>query len=176
MSGLPESTNDFNSLFARHQRQVYRFVAVLLPDRDAAEDAFQQTCCVLLNSREKFDPQRDFLVWAYGIARNVVRSHLRAQRKAPLELSDDLLDRLADAQERYSPTAEARLSALGECLKKLQDDQRSLLERCYVGGEPIRAIAGKLKLAPTALYKRLDRLRWKLLACIERSLAPKEGS
>lgn len=176
MSDSPKPADSFNALFTRHHRQVYRFVAVLLPDRDAAEEAFQQTCYVLLNSRDKYDPTRDFLAWAYGIARNVVRTQLRARRKAPLELSDGLLNRLAELQEQTSRESDDRLTALGGCLKKLPVHQRELLDTCYIGGEPIRAVAKRLHLEPSALYKRLDRIRWKLLACIERAVPREEHS
>ncbi len=174
MADSSKSIDAFNDRFTRHQRQVYRFVAVLLPDRDAAEEAFQQTCYVLLSTWKKYDPERDFLAWAHGVARNVVRAQLRSRRKAPLELSDTLLDQLADIQERTSKTADARLAALGGCLQKLPARQRRLLDTCYLGSESIRAIAGKLKLAPAVLYKRLDRIRWKLIACIEQATSPED--
>lgn len=176
MGDSPKSADAFNALFARHQRQVYRFIAVLLPDRDAAEEAFQQTCYELLSSREKYDPERDFLAWAHGVARNVVRSQLRAKRKSPLALSDALLDQLADVQARVSQSADAQLSALSDCLKKLPAEQRRLLDVCYLKGESIRSIAHRRKVAPVVLYKRLDRIRWKLLACIERGTLPEDRS
>lgn len=176
MSNMADSQDRFDAEFVRHQRQVYRFVAVLLPERDVAEEVFQQTCYVLLKSRDKFDPGRDFLAWAQGIARNIVKEYLRTRRKAPLELSDTLLDRLAEAQEQLGLALDARLAALGGCLQKLRPKERSLLERCYAGVENIRAIAAELKLAPAVLYKRLDRLRWSLMECVERAVAREDRS
>ena len=69
--------DQFETAFARHQRQLYRYIVVLAPSQDAAEEVFQQTCYILLTSRDRFDASRDFLSWAQGIARNVVREFLR---------------------------------------------------------------------------------------------------
>jgi RNA polymerase sigma-70 factor (ECF subfamily) len=176
MSRILQMQERFDAEFVRHQRQLYRFVAVLLPDRDAADEAFQQTCLVLLKSRDKFDPSRDFLAWAYGVARNVVREHLRSNRRVPLALSDVLLNQLAETQEQLSHETDTRLTALSRCLERIGTNQRELLERCYSGRESIRVIAEGLKLQPSVLYKRLDRIRWLLLRCIERAVAAEERS
>ena len=50
---------------------------------------------------------------------------------------------------------------------QLTPAQRELIEQCYLGAKPIKRIAAERSLEPSALYKRLDRIRWTLMDCIE---------
>lgn len=175
MSETQPTPETFDALFVRHQRRIFRYVAVMLPAREAAEEAFQQTCYVLLRSRDKFDPQRDFISWAYGVARNVVREQLRASQRPPLPLSDELVSDLAATHDRLSDSLSSQLELLDRCLGRLNGTQRKLVERCYCGGEKIRDVAKDLKLEPTVLYKRLDRIRLQLLRCIQGGLSREES-
>jgi RNA polymerase sigma-70 factor, ECF subfamily len=174
MSQISDARNSFEATFASHQRQLYRYIAVLLPARDAADEVFQQTCYALLKSRDRFDSSCEFLPWARGVARNVVREYLRARRRLPFELSDELIEQLAATQTTLAPEIDRRLGALSLCLERLSREKRALVERCYSGAENIRTVAEMLKIQPLVLYKRLDRIRWTLLRCIERTVAGEE--
>lgn len=175
MTSIPGSQDAFDALVVRNHRKLFRYIAVLLPKRQAAEEAFQQTCSVLIESRERYDPTRDFMSWARGIARNVVREYLRRDRRYPLPATDMLLNALTEAEERLTPEIDRRVAALENCRERLDKNDRSLLDRFYSGGETVRAIAEQLKLRPNLLYKRLARIRWALLRCIEQTLAVEDA-
>jgi len=160
----------FTELFVRSQHRVYGYIVTLLPNRDDADEAFQDTCLVLWSKWTEFDPQRDFDSWACGIAHNVVRNFKRRKRTGTVTLDDDLLAEIAQLRLQAEPVLEARRRALSRCLDKLPSAQRSLVERSYLGGEPIRSVAEQIGLTPASLYLRLQRIRLALFECVDRAL------
>ena len=88
----------FARAFVQYQDRVYGYIATMLPNRHDAEDVFQQTSLILWQKWEQFDPERDFLSWACGIARNEVRNFLRRHGRARVVLSERLMDELAEVK------------------------------------------------------------------------------
>ena len=54
-------------LFARHERELGRFIAQLVRSRQLADDLLQEVSSVLWESFEKYDESRPFRAWAAGI-------------------------------------------------------------------------------------------------------------
>jgi RNA polymerase sigma-70 factor (ECF subfamily) len=164
--------DQFVERFVRSQGRLYGYVATLLPNRSDAEEVFQQTSLVLWRKWQQFDPGRDFLRWACGIAHNEVRNFLRKQtRKGRVYLSEDVLAEVAQMRLDLNDVLEARRRALQQCLDRLKHGARELLERSYAGTDSIKTIADDLGLRPNVLYMTLKRLRRALLDCINRTLA-----
>jgi RNA polymerase sigma-70 factor, ECF subfamily len=159
--------DQFLERFFGVQSQVYGYIAMLLPNRADAEDLFQQTSLVLWKKRGQYDPGREFLSWALGIAHNEVRNFVRRRGRQNAYLSDAVIDRLAETHSAAAGRIEVRLDRLDDCMKELAADQRELIEQCYLGVKSIKTIAGERNLEPSVLYKRLDRIRWLLMDCIE---------
>jgi RNA polymerase sigma-70 factor (ECF subfamily) len=162
----------FVERFVRSQDRIYAYVATLLPNRADAEEVFQQTSLVLWKKWQQFDPSRDFLRWACGIARHEVQNFLRKQ--APhgrVYLSEAVLAEVTEIRLGLHDVLEARRRALHQCLDRLQQNSRELLERCYAGRDSIKTIAESLGQRPNALYMTLKRLRRALYECINRTLA-----
>ncbi len=160
----------FTEQFVRSQHRVYGYIVTLLPNRDDADEAFQDTCLVLWGKWTEFDPERDFDSWACGIAHNVVRNFKRRKRAGTVTLDDALLAEIAAMRLEAEPLLEARRARLSRCLDKLPSTQRMLIERSYLGGEPIRQVANQLRLTPASLYLRLQRIRLALFECVDRAL------
>ena len=114
-------------------------------------------------------PERAYLPWACGVARNIVRNHARKFRRDRVFLSDSIMEELAEAEHRRHDDREQRFGFLMHCLQLLPQSQRELIERCYLGRESIKSVASQLSLKPAALYKRLDRIRGTVLECIQKS-------
>ena len=68
----------------------------------------------------------------------------------------------------------AERHALTECLHKLPDDQRRLVEAAYAPGVKIDQLARTLGRTAMALYKSLHRIRLMLMDCTRRVLATEE--
>jgi RNA polymerase sigma-70 factor (ECF subfamily) len=165
-----EQQKPFTEQFVRSQHRVYGFIVTLLPNRDDADEAFQETCLILWDKWAEFDPTRDFVRWACGIAHNVVRNYRRSQQRTAVTLSDDLLAEIALERLDNDPLLEARHQALSACLEKLTVGQRKLVEESYQRGQEIRLVAEQMAVTPATLYLRLQRIRRKLFECVDRAL------
>ena len=167
-----EQHDQFVEQFVRCQDRIYAYVATLLPNRADAEEVFQQTSLVLWKKWQQFDPGRDFVRWACGMAHHEVRNFLRKHAgRGRVYLSEDVLAEVAHARLEIHDVLESRRRALRHCLDQLPPGNRELLERCYAGKDSIKAIAEDLGHRPNALYMILKRLRRALFDCINRVLA-----
>src|SRR4051794_11871541 len=173
----PGSQQDaFIEQFLRSQDRIYAYVVTLLPNRSDAEEVFQQTSLALWKKWPEYDPTRDFLRWACGMAHLEACAFLRKRAgRESVALSEDVLLEVGQARLDMHESLEARRLALLHCLDRLKRSSRELLERCYAGKHTVRQIAAELRLTPNALYMTLKRLRRTLFDCINRTLAA-EGS
>jgi RNA polymerase sigma-70 factor (ECF subfamily) len=163
----PDAHDYFVEQLTSNQHRIFAYIVTLVASREDAEDLFQSTCLILWKKWQEYDTSRNFLSWARGIALNEVRNKFRTTRQGRLSLSDDLLAEIAEVRERTDDLLESRSSLLGPCLSRLEDLQRRLIERCYLGSEPIRAIADEMQISPAALTMRLQRIRKTVFDCIE---------
>src|SRR6476660_7128207 len=99
----------FMEQFVRSQDRVYAYIVTLLPNRTDAEEVFQQTSLALWKKWPQYDPTRDFIRWACGMAHLEVAALLR-KRSAPgaSSLSEDVLVELAHTRLDMQDSLEAR--------------------------------------------------------------------
>ncbi len=164
---MTSSSGSVNELFVRHQRDIFAFILTLVPDRNDAEDVYQQTCLALLEKQAEYDPRREFLPWAYGFALNEVRRFRRAHYRERAQLDDEAIEVLADVQFRSAHRLNAQLELLMECLQHLSPEKRELLMQSYTYHGRLKDLAEVLHIEINTLYKRLERIRKSLLECIE---------
>ena len=163
--------NKYVALLMKNQGKVRAFITVLLPRRSDVEDVCQQTYAVLWEKRDQFDADREFLPWAYGIARREVLKHADRHRRERVYLSETAMSELADVQQRTTFDDQAHRDALAHCMQKLERQKSELLQHCYLGDRTIKSIAERLDLSPATLYMRLKRIRKVLFECVVRVLA-----
>src|SRR6059058_2486386 len=60
----------FLSLFLRSEREIFRYVAALVPNAADAEDIVQQTALALWEKFDAYDPSQPFTPWACRFALN----------------------------------------------------------------------------------------------------------
>ena len=60
----------FLSLFLRSEREIFRYVAALVPNVTDAEDIVQQTAIALWEKFGSYDPAQPFTPWACRFALN----------------------------------------------------------------------------------------------------------
>jgi RNA polymerase sigma-70 factor, ECF subfamily len=164
-----KSPNPFNELFLRHQKDVFAYILTLAPDRNDAADIYQQTCLALLEKQADYDSRRPFFPWACGFALNEVRRFRRAHYRERMQLSDAVIESLANVQSRSAGQIEGQLDLLMDCLDSLPVDTRETLIECYAHRGGMRELAARLALDPNTLYKRLERIRKSLMECMEKA-------
>ncbi|MBI1369426.1 MAG: sigma-70 family RNA polymerase sigma factor [Planctomycetes bacterium] len=170
-----EQHNAFARLFVSSQHRVYGYIASLLPQADDAEEVFQQTSLILWQKWEAFDLSRDFVAWACGIAHFEVMNFLRRRRPGRVYLSESVMEKLSSDRLADGHEPDRRGEALSACLAKLSDDQRQLIERCYIRSNTINAVAQEMGRTANAVYIALRRIRGLLLECIRRQMS-REGA
>lgn len=161
----------FVALFARHQPALFAYVLSLVANWADAEDVVQQASVVLWRKFDEFEPGTDFAAWGCRIARFKALNLLRSRGRDRLVFSDELLELIAEEGLEDLDRLEAERRALGQCLERLESEDRRLVQRCHAVGANVRHIAEELGRTPNALYKWLNRLRAALLTCIESRLA-----
>ncbi len=161
----------FVTAFIRHQRQIYAFIGALLPHQVDLDDVFQQTSLRLWQKRESYDPDRPFLPWAYGFARNEVFNFLRSQSRGTVRLNPKLLEQIAEVRAVNEGQAASRRAALEACVQRLSPSQQELLRARYEGKASLKEHAEALSTTAAALTMRLQRIRHALLRCIEATIA-----
>ena len=81
----------FETLFQRHQADVYHWVVALIRDPAAAEDLTLEAFWRIYRAHARFDPARCFGAWARRIATNLALEHLRKAGREVMA-GEDLLN------------------------------------------------------------------------------------
>lgn len=165
----------FLSLFLRSEREIFRYVAVLVPNVADAEDIVQQTALALWEKFEAYDPAQPFTPWACRFALNKARQWIERRQRWRALLEAGLAEELAARRDELQADVEARFRHLDGCLARLPDEQRELIEGYYYRREEIVRLAERTGRSVAATYKSLQRIRQSLQVCLERSSRPGEG-
>jgi RNA polymerase sigma-70 factor (ECF subfamily) len=165
----------FLSLFLRSEREIFRYVAVLVPDVADAEDIVQQTAIALWEKFDAYDPNLPFTPWACRFALNKAKQWIERRQRWRVLLESGLAEELALRREELRPELEFRLRHLEDCLNKLPEEQRSLVEGYYYRRDSIEKLAETSSRTVAATYKMLQRVRQALQSCIENAAKP-EGA
>jgi RNA polymerase sigma-70 factor (ECF subfamily) len=164
----------FLSLFLRSEKEVFRYVAALVPSVADAEDIVQQTALALWEKFDAYDPAQPFTPWACRFALNKARQWIERRQRWQAVLDSGLAEELARRREELQPELDSCLRRLDGCLAKLPEDQRSLVEGYYFRREGVERLAGSSGRTIAATYKMLQRIRRSLQVCIEGAAQPGE--
>jgi len=162
----------FLSLFLRSEREIFRYVAVLVPNVGDAEDIVQQTALALWEKFDAYDPNQPFTPWACRFALNKARQWIERRQRWQALLEAGLAEELAQRREELRPELELRLRHLEGCLNKLPEEQRSLVEGYYYRRDTVEKLAESSNRSVAATYKTLQRIRHTLQSCIENAAKP----
>ena len=157
----------FLSLFLRSEREIFRYVAALVPNVADAEDIVQQTALVLWEKFDAYDSSQPFTPWACRFALNKTKQWIERRQRWQALLEGGLAQELALRREELRPETETRLAHLEGCLGKLPEPQRSILEGYYYRRDSIDKVAEHSGRTVAATYKTLQRIREALQDCVE---------
>ena len=162
----------FLSLFLRSEREIFRYVAVLVPNVADAEDIVQQTAMALWEKFDAYDPSQPFTPWACRFALNKARQWIERRQRWQALLDHGLAEELVQRRQELQPEFELRLKHLECCLRKLPEEQRSLVEGYYYERVGIETLAERSSRSAAATYKMLQRIRHTLQQCVESQARP----
>ncbi len=158
---------EFLPLLLSSERELLRYVAALVPCAGDAEEIVQQTAVVLWEKFDQYDPQHPFTPWACRFALNVAKQWMARQRRWKAFLDVNLAEELLRRRNEMLPDMEARIRHLQECMDKLPEDQRDIIDGYYFRKAGIEMISRESSRSVDAIYKALQRIRRALRECIE---------
>lgn len=166
---------EFERLLEAHRPRLHAFLLSLTGSGASADDLAQETCLVLWEKREQFDPAGDFRAWAFRIAFLQAQNHRRrvARRQSRELPGDALFERIADAaSERHGrgELEERRHLALVHCLQKLREPHRDLLLSRYQDGASLEQLSREAELNRNAMAQKLFRIKTTVARCVRKQL------
>lgn len=159
-------------LLQLHQQRILGYIYALLHNLADAEDVYQQTSLILWRKFDAFDPESDFYRWACKVAHFEVLNFLRAKKCSHVHFSESFLEELAAIELPSDDTAlRQRHEALTNCIERLPERDRRLIDLCYGGEQTFKQVAEQLGRSVQGVYNSLGRVRGILFDCIHRILA-----
>lgn len=160
-------TEEFISQFTRHERQIRYYIASLVVNKSDVDDIMQEASSLLWKKYDQYDPERPFLPWAMRFAYNAVRTYRQKLGTRRKYFSDELIEELVATHEKEMDRLEQERRLLPTAMQKLSERERVLIEHRYSNGGSIQDLATVVGVKPDVLYKRLQRIREKLLRNIQ---------
>ena len=176
-------TRDFRRELEALRPYLLRYASLQLRNKEAAEDAVQETLVAALAAQPSFAGRSNLRTWATGILKHkIVDAIRRASRERPVELGDEAtavdLDALYDATGHWREPPHAWpvqaledkqfIQALEKCLAMLPARTGQVfLMREHLGVETAD-ICKELAITPTHCWVLLYRARMALRECLEK--------
>jgi RNA polymerase sigma-70 factor (ECF subfamily) len=159
----------FLRLFSQYSRRIYEFVLTILPNHADAEEVFQNACVILWRKFDSYDPNGSFVSWACRIA-YLEMLELHRIKKRSMTFDNDVMESLVAEMATRIDNSPSREDALEECLKKLDGEDRRLVEERYYQQYAPKEIARKWSRSVHSVYRSMVRIHAQLRDCVERTL------
>lgn len=151
---------------------LHMFVAFRCHKQEVIDEVVQRTFVTAWEKLETYKPQGFLLAWLKGIAKNVILQQYRENSRVHTHEADELealicgkfID-LNDADEE--DTEQEMLPQLLQCLEKLDERSRAMLEKHHAERIPLAKLAQQYKKKVGALSALLQRIRKKVRGCME---------
>ena len=160
----------FESLYARHVRDVYGYALGVLGSSADAEDVTQTTFLNAYRALQRGQRPRASRSWLFAIAHNVCRQRFRQAARRPREV--ELHDGFAVEEEADAPSAQD----ISRALQGLPFTQRSALVMRELEGRSQAEIAEALGVSVSAVETLLFRARRGMREQLESALTCGEAA
>ncbi|MFQ5490305.1 MAG: RNA polymerase sigma factor [Phycisphaerae bacterium] len=157
------------TLISRWQPRLARLAWRLTADREAARDVVQDAWLAIVRGLRRLDDPARFRSWAYRIVNNKCADWTRrrvVQRSVARDLQNAAVTKAADQTGKTDSTGE--VASMRQALKRLPDEQRSILSLHYLDGMGVADIARVLDVPVGTVKSRLYHARNRLKQAMER--------
>jgi RNA polymerase sigma-70 factor (ECF subfamily) len=169
----------FAELVAAYQDMLLAYAAFRVPDSDLVEEIVQQAFIRAFEQIADYDSSRDFGIWLRTICKYVMLAELKRITQTQRNIKNyqsEIRHRLVRASiERCEAEITERPSKLEQCMQRLQEKARSLIEFRYALRLPVEEVAKRLGISVSHAAVSLFRVRGALRKCMERSPESTEG-
>ncbi len=160
----------FINLLTNHYCRLHSFVLCMVPNKADADDVMQETTLLMWEKFNEFEPGTDFFAWAKTIARYRILNLRTKKARSHCQLNDKVLELLQSERDGYDDQIDKKLDALRQCIKKLSNDHRAILQFKYSAEIPARMIAKRTGIPLHTLYRKIANLHAILLSCVRREM------
>jgi len=165
--------DEFLRLFSQHSRRIYEFILTLVVNHSDADEIYQNTSVILWRKFGSYDPEGSFQAWACRIAYLEILQLRRTNRRMQT-FSDEVMELLVNKMMTQGGQMNVRHDALGDCLEKLDSQDRQLIEQRYYHQRPPKEIARAESVSVYSIYRSLARVHRSLRECIDRTMRRKQ--
>lgn len=170
MDSSTNKPNSFIDLFLKAEPRVYAYIRSQIPHRSDAEDVLQETAGTLWSKFGEYTPGSNFLAWAYQVARFKVQHYHEKQTRQRRLFSHGLVELVAARAEGMASELSELEPMLAECMQRLSDADREVVQRCYGSEATVAMVADELGRSVNTIKSVLKRARLALFECIQRAL------
>jgi RNA polymerase sigma-70 factor (ECF subfamily) len=159
----------FTALVDQHHRVVYGYLRSRVLEANDADDLCQEVFMRCYSSRIKFDSADMIRPWLIGIARNVLREHVRKIKRRKEVAWTTLcleLDSLVGEDIPQDGMYDDLIGQLPTCMENLGPSARNALNMHYADGLKIAEIGERLHRSIGAVKLLMYRARQTLRRCL----------
>lgn len=160
----------FAQLIQRHQQAVYGFLRARVIEPSDAEDMSQEVFLRSYSARAKFASGEMVRPWLLGIARNLLREHIRRYKRRKEVAWTELCLDIDEQQEKEPSPLDDYTSHLPDCMQGLGPSARDALDLYYRQHKRVVEIGDKLRRSEGAIKLLLFRARQALKFCLNGKL------
>lgn len=160
----------FAAVIERHQRAVFGYLRARLLQSTDAEDMTQEVFLRFYLSQARFDSTALVRPWLLGIARNLLREHVKGMKRRKEVMWTELcleLESVMPPDALWSDD-EDLMKHLPICMDGLGPSAREAIELQYRGERKLADIGKHLHRSEGAVKLLLHRARQALKDCLER--------
>jgi RNA polymerase sigma-70 factor (ECF subfamily) len=159
--------NALSILIKKHQSKIYGFIYSKMPDRDVADDIFQDTFIKVIKTLKSnsYNEEGKFLPWVMRISHNLIVDHYRKDKKMPMlreteefSIFSILSDNSLNVEGRI--ITDAIEKDLQKIIQELPSDQKEVLEMRIYQDLSFNEIA---ELTGVSINTALGRMRYALM-------------
>jgi RNA polymerase sigma-70 factor (ECF subfamily) len=173
--GVYKRNKLFLKLLLEHQPKIHAYILSLVPSQSDAEDILQEVCTQIWTRFDQFEEGGNFLSWALRFAFFEVLNFRSKKSKSRHVIFDpETFQQMIPVLDEEMQTVDARMDALEECLEKLNERSRKIIDMRYGKGFNPAQISAKMNLSIHAVYKLFSRIHSQLLSCVERAIRREE--
>lgn len=160
----------FAAVIERHQRAVYGYLRARLLQATDADDMTQEVFLRFYLSQARFDSNALVRPWLLGIARNLLREHIKGMKRRKEVAWTELCLELESVMpvDAQASDEDDIIKHLPLCMDGLGPSAREAIELQYRGERKLAEIGRQLHRSEGAVKLLLHRARQALRDCLER--------
>ena len=169
-----DKLTEFQTAVEDNYRMIRAYFRSLGVGADSLLDLTQETFFAAFKSLDRFERGKPYPQWFRGIARIKYYEYCRVVKMMSLQLDELELEAIEsefDSMEKPRGKGRTILSALDQCMKKLDDASLNYLKLFYFDEKPSLEIASLCGVRDATVRKRLQRLREVLHNCVKTATA-----